>query len=98
MKNAFVRVKEQDERLRIISFLEDNGYKIDKTEPRSPKDIIEDFLPIVINPGDKSYRMMGNVTCAAAAASGDALIAKEEFYKQFEDIKIVNPKEEEDMT
>ena len=96
MKKAFVKVKEQKERIGILSFLEDNGYMLDSAEPRSKETIIDSILPITVDPADKTYSMMGNVTVAAAAASGGALITKEELFKQFMDAEIVNPKEEEE--
>ena len=72
-------------RREIIEILEKNGYNLDKNEFRSRENIIEAYLPIVINFDTKEYRMMGNVTCAAAAASGKGLKTKEEFYKYFKE-------------
>ena len=79
----FVREKGKEERQKLIGFLENNGYELDQYEPRSKNEICDDFLPIVINPLEKKYRMMGNVTCAAAAVSSGKMITAQEFYDLF---------------
>ena len=80
-------IKESDSKKRadFIDFLEKNGYVIDETEPRSRQIIIDDFLPIKVNTADKTYSMMGNVTCAAAVASsskGRCFVSMEEAYEK----------------
>ena len=72
-------------RRKLIEFLEKNGYHPDKDEFRSGEEIMESYLPIVIDFDTKEYRMMGNITCAAAAASSGVLKTVEEFYKYFKD-------------
>ena len=67
-------------RREMIDFLEQKGYRIEKEESRSKEEIIKAVLPIVVNPETKEYRMMGNVTCAAAAVSKGNLFSREEFY------------------
>lgn len=52
---------------------------------RNKKEIIESFLPIYVDKTDKNYWMMGNVTCAAAAASSNKMIRKEAFYEWMKD-------------
>ena len=54
-------------------------------QPRSRQIIIDDFLPIMVNQFEKTYRMMGNVTCAAAVAGsskGRCFISMEEAYEK----------------
>ena len=80
-------IKESDSKKRadFIDFLEKNGYVIDETEPRSRQIIIDDFLPIMVNQFEKTYRMMGNVTCAATVAGsskGRCFISMEEAYEK----------------
>ena len=79
----YIDERKPEGRREIIEFLEKNGYNRDNTEFRSKEEIIEAYLPIVIFFDTKEYRMMGNVTCAAAAASSKRLITKEEFYRYF---------------
>ena len=81
--NVFVDEREKGKRLEFIVFLELNGYNIDKDETRSKETIVEGFLPIDVDPVNKEYRMMGNVTCAAAAATQKLLISKDEFCKKY---------------
>ncbi len=80
-------IKEYDSKKRadFIDFLEKNGYVLDETEPRSRQIIADDFLPIKVNSADKTYSMMGNVTCAATVASsskGRCFINMEEAYEK----------------
>ena len=62
-----------------------NGYNIDKDETRSKETIVEGFFPIDVDPVNKEYRMMGNVTCAACAAQQKLLISKDEFIEKYMD-------------
>ena len=79
----FVGAKGREERQKLIIFLEDNGFRLDADECRSKEEILDDFLPIIVNVEEKNYRMIGNVTCAAAAVQGGGVKTAEEFYKQF---------------
>lgn len=81
--NIFVDERERKKRLEFIEFLEGNGYNLDKDEFRSKETIVEGVLPIDVDPKNKEYRMMGNVTCAAAAASQKLLISKDEFCQKY---------------
>ena len=78
-------VDERDSLFReeIILFLEEKGYVISKTESRSRKEIIDYYLPIKVNEEEKTYEMMGNVTCAAADRSKGLLHTREEFFADF---------------
>ena len=81
--DMFVREKDPDGRREILEFLENMGYRLDEEEPRTRQEIIESVLPITVDRKNKEYRMMGNVTCAAAAVSSGRMITKEEFFEQF---------------
>ena len=78
-------VDERESRFRseIIEFLEEKGYTIEKTEPRSRQEIIDQNLPIKVDLDIRTYAMMGNATCAAAACSGRALSTRAELYEDF---------------
>ena len=81
--DIYVREKDPDGRREILEFLENMGYRLDEEEPRTRQEIIESVLPITVDRKNKEYRMMGNVTCAAAAVSSGRMITKEEFFEQF---------------
>lgn len=81
--NVFVDEREKVKRLEFIVFLELNGYSLDKDEFRSKETIAESFLPIDVDPVNREYRMMGNITCAACAAQQKLLISKEEFCQRY---------------
>ena len=81
--DIFVREKDPDGRRKILEFLENKGYRMDVEEPRTRQEIIGSVLPITVDRKNKEYRMMGNVTCAAAAVSSGRMITKEEFFEQF---------------
>ncbi len=81
--NVYIDEREKKKRLELIEFLELNGYNLDKYEKRSKETIVEGILPIDVDPINKEYRMMGNVTCAACAAQQKRLISGEEFLKRY---------------
>ena len=81
--NVYIDEREKKNRLELIVFLELNGYNLDKYEKRSKETIVEGILPIDVDPINKGYRMMGNVTCAACAAQQKLLIGKEEFCRSY---------------
>ncbi len=78
----FVRENDTNKRREILECLENMGYRLDESEPRTRQEIIDSVLPITVDEKKKEYRMMGNVTCAAAAASSGCLITREEFFKK----------------
>ena len=81
-----VWVDKIEERREMLAFLEEKGFVSDKDEFRSKEEIISSFLPIVVNIMEKNYRMMGNVTCAAAAASSRCMFTKDEFYERYKQV------------
>ena len=87
-----VHAKEVRDRQEIVLFLEKHGYELDKAEQRSKEEIIGYFLPIIVNLTEKTFKMMGNVTCAAAASSKGCIMDKDEFYKIFLKVNDINPK------
>ncbi len=81
--NVYVDEREKKNREEFIEFLELKGYNLDKDEKRSKETIVEGILPIDVDPVNKEYRMMGNITCAACAAQQKRLISREEFLKRY---------------
>ena len=60
--------------------LRNNGYSLEKDSRNlTEQDILEDILPFRVNMVSKEYDIMGNVTCAAAAASSKALTEYDDF-------------------
>ncbi len=78
-------VDERDSLFReeIISFLEEKGYVISKTESRSRQEIIDYYLPIEVDHDNKTYSMMGNITAASAARQKRVLSTGEDLYSFF---------------
>ena len=83
----------EGERLRMIEFLESLGYELGKDEFLSREEIKGHYLPLSVDIAGKSFGMMGNATCAAAAASSGSISSTDDFYRI---IRSVNPKEEEE--
>ena len=77
----FVRAEGREERQELMTFLENNGYELYREECRSKDEILDGFHPIAVNLKEKSYQMMGNVTCAAAIS---VMKTTDELYKEFE--------------
>ena len=69
IRNMIIGEKDSVERDSFIKTLERMGFRKDIDDPRGRQVIIDDGLPITVNITDKTYGMMGNVTCAAAAES-----------------------------
>ena len=71
------------DRLEIIDFVESKGYRKDEDEFRSREEILGGSFPLVIDGENRTYRMVGNVTCAAAAVSSGHLLDKNSFFELF---------------
>jgi len=80
----FVRGKGNKNREKILDLLESKGYIIDNEEFRGRDGIINGNLPIGVNTVNKTYNMMGNVTCAAALCSGGGLWEDDKLFEYFE--------------
>ncbi len=73
-----IKVKKEN-REKFIKEFEAKGFKIDGFF--SKKAIIESQLPITLDFKAKTIGRMGNVTCAAAAASQGLVVQEEDFWK-----------------
>ena len=83
MTQIYVKTQSSEERRELIEFLEARGFWLDPDEFRTKEEILSGSLPINVYLNGRKYDMMGNVTCAAAAASSGALKTVEEFYGLF---------------
>lgn len=76
----FVRCFSEEDRIRLIEYLEAEGFIFTVSRSLSGKSTVDTELPLVIGLRDKSIRPMGNVTCAAAAASSGVIMSDLDFY------------------
>ena len=76
----FVRFFSKEDRIKLIEFLEADGYTCEENQAFSRNSIIDSTLPLVIERDEKSIRHMGNVTCAAAAAGSGVIMSDRDFY------------------
>ncbi len=82
-ERPFIDVRDKEERIRIIDMLDKDGFVVNQNATRTKQEIIEAVLPLVVDIRNKSYDMMGNVTCAAAAVSCGALMKADDFCKYY---------------
>ena len=78
-KSYCVRTFSYEDRARLVEFLETEGFSCDADR----QDVLDSVLPLVIDMKKKRFFRIGNVTCAAAAASGGCIINDKEFYSRF---------------
>lgn len=79
---CYVRAGKGDERAMFIEFLDKNGFR-----PLCVReDAVCSMLPVIVGVKDRTYEVMGNITCAAAAASSGILMSAMEFRILYEDL------------
>ena len=76
----FVRFFEKEDRLKLIEFLESEGFYCIENRSYSRRGTIESVFPLVIELDRKSISEMGSVTCAAAAAQAGVIMSDRDFY------------------
>ena len=76
----FVHPSTEEDRVKLIEFLESEGFSCVENHTYSRKDTIASRLPLVIELGQKTIYRMGNVTTAAAAASTGIIMTDRDFY------------------
>ena len=81
----FVDARDREKRAGIIDMLEKDGFVISNDAVRTRQEIIDAVLPLVVDIPGKSYDMMGNVTCAAAAVSCGALMDADDFCRYYKE-------------
>jgi len=74
---TYIRTNDHATRQRIVADLEARGFTAGETGKRQ---ILESRFPLKVNMYEKTYDTIGNVTCAAAAASSGCLLTVNEFY------------------
>ena len=82
-----IDVKGADARSLLVDELEKEGFVYSREEIRSKREVIEGKFPITVVMKDRSFFMMGNVMCAAAAASAGALVSVDEFWSFYKESK-----------
>ena len=76
----FVRFFSKEDRIRLIEFLEAEGFSCEESRSFSRQATIDSELPLVIERREKNIRCMGNATCAAAAAGSGIIMSDRDFY------------------
>ena len=77
---VFVRFFADEDRLKLIEFLESEGFRCIESRLHSRRRTIESVFPLVIELDRKSISEMGSVTCAAAAAQAGVIMSDRDFY------------------
>ena len=72
---CYVRAGNGDERTVFIEFLDKNGFR----PLCAREDAVSSRLPVKVGVKERTYEIMGNITCAAAAASSGILMSAMEF-------------------
>ena len=79
-KQLYVQTYDIDERIELIEFLEDKGFRCMEDKAHSRDQTITSRFPLVIEPDTKSLSHMENVTVSAAAAASYVIMGICEFY------------------
>ena len=80
---CFVKPHDKKARKAFIEILEKNGFICDEDVAIDRTSTIDSKLPITVDMNRKVYRRMGNITCAAAVASSNAICSVDEFIDLF---------------
>ena len=67
----------------VNQLLEKEGFTLNDEFGDTKQSILELAYPIKVNFGQKTYGVIHNTTCAAAAVSSGAVIGEEEFYERY---------------
>ena len=70
----------EEDRIKLIEFLESEGFDCVEDRSYSRQDTIASRLPLVIELDQKKIYRMGNVTTAAAAAGAGIIMTDRDFY------------------
>ena len=76
----YIKPDSREQRLEIIKLLESDGFSCPDKCAQDRKSVINDTRPLHLNLAQKTVQCVGNVTCAAAAASQKIIINPELFY------------------
>lgn len=80
-RDGFIHPSTKESRSILINKLELDGYRYlyDK------ESIIDSKFPVIVSFKDKTVSLMNSITCAACAASSDAIMNENEFYELLSD-------------
>lgn len=78
----------KEKRAEFLDFLESEGFVCDA--PLGREDVLESFLPVLVETEKKTFRTMGNVTNAACAASAKLITNDEKFYELYAELQSVH--------
>ena len=81
---GYVDVRDKQERLAFIEYLEKHGFKCDEDEVTTRQSTIDSIFPIMVDALHKKYGHLHNVTCSAAAAVSTRLVSAAEFIEKYE--------------
>ncbi len=95
-KQLYVHTYDIDERIELIEFLENKGFRCLEDKTHSRDQTIASRFPLVIEQDTKSICNMGNVTVSAAAAASHVIMGSCEFYLLCSLKSIANIKGEKD--
>ena len=76
----FIRFFEKGDRLRLIEFLESEGFYCAEDRGNSRKNTIDSIFPLVIDMDTKRIYHMGSATCSAAASGAGLIMSDRDFY------------------
>ena len=79
----YVRTNNPKSREKLIEFIEKEGFSVDEEYGDTKQSILELVYPIKVNFRKKTYGVIHNTTCAAAAVSSGVVIGEDEFYERY---------------
>lgn len=79
----YVHVKTKDERIKLINLLIKKGYSFTQTSWADYESCIETSLPLAVDTKNKTIGHMGNVTCAACAATSRVILTIDDFLNHY---------------
>ena len=79
-KRLFVRTYSHEDRMMLIEFLEKEGFTYAEDFSLDRSQIVDSGLPLIVELRLKQISRIGNVTCAAAAASCGIIMSDKDFY------------------
>ena len=70
----------EEDRVKLIEFLESEGFSCVEDHARSRQDIVESRLPLIIGLNQKTISCMGTITSAAIVAGDGIIMTDKDFY------------------
>ena len=79
-RHLFVSFFVKEDRIKLIEFLESEGFYCLNNQSYSRQATIDSGFPLVIEMKEKYIYHLGNVTCSAAAAGSGIIMSDKNFY------------------